>query len=130
MSFESFESNQVSGLDMNPENLHSLEEEYISGLPDIGGKFTLPAGTRIRKSNKSFESLPVDTEVVVSPISRDFARLRASGIETITPERANTLPPSECTFDIRQVSIRGDVLGTITGDRIYKVNSYVLGDHE
>jgi hypothetical protein len=123
MSSESFEMEVPESI-TPPQFFDSFDGTHLPGLPELGGKFGLPAGTKLYKPNGEVEILDVAREVTLGAIDIDLHRARVLGAKKITLEDARKLSPMQYVEDRRTVVDNGKVTGTITGDTIYEFDQF------
>lgn len=123
MNAESFEM-RGEGSMVSPELFDSFDGTHLRKLPEVGGKFELPAGTKLYTLNGKVEILDAPKEVTLSAIDTALHRARISGAKKITFEETGDLTPMQYVEDRRTVSVNGKVIGTITGDTIYQFDQY------
>ncbi len=123
MSSESFEMGGPDSM-INPEVFDSFDGTHLPGLPEVGGKFELPVGTKLYTLNGEVEILDAAKEVTLGAIDTALYRARVLGAEKITLEEAVHLSPMQYVEDRRTVAVNGKVIGTITGDTIYRFDQF------
>lgn len=98
-----------------------FDVERVSDLPDAGGEFTLPTGTKIYKSGDIVARVINEpTGVTITPISADLRRARFVKSEILTSDQVSALPANMCIEDIRNVFIGGKNVGVIYGTEVRK----------
>jgi hypothetical protein len=123
MNAESFEMGGSESM-INPQVFDSFDGTHLRGLPEVGGKFELPPGTKLYTLNGKVEILDAAKEVIVGAIDTSLHRARVAGAKQITREEADLLSPMQYVEDRRTVAVNGKVIGTIIGDTIYQFEQY------
>jgi hypothetical protein len=67
MNAESFEMGGSESM-INPQVFDSFDGTHLRGLPEVGGKFELPPGTKLYTLNGKVEILDAAKEVIVGAI--------------------------------------------------------------
>ncbi len=102
-----------------PEKIEPFFVDRVSDLPEKGGRFTLPPGTKIYKPRNVEMVIDAPMEVTLSPMNPDLLRARFVKSKVLSAEEVSTLPPNRFIDDTRDVSVSGNnKIGVIYGTEV------------